>query len=300
MNETAISWTQLTWNPMSGCKAVSAECKHCYADTLAADKAGTAAFPNGFGLTLRPHKLAEPARLREPSLIFCNSMSDPGLDDAELTRGELERMRASGFASFDAYRDRIFDAVESTPRHRYQVLTKRPRRLLEWFRARGRRVPASVWVGVTVGDAHPRSTSRLSALREFRELGARVLFLSAEPLLAPLLLDLGGVDWLITGGESGRHWSNPREFDRRFLVRRGSPWHGEGAFVPREDRADWVRRLRDGADRVGCAHWFKQWGGPKPSSGGRVLDGRTHDGMPTHVPGAMPEGYVHRVHLPLA
>lgn len=273
MNETQISWTQLTWNPMSGCTLISEECKHCYAKQLSEDKRGTAAFPNGFDLTIRAHKLAEPARIKEPSLIFMNSMSDLGLDELP-----------------DAYFDRIIDAVEATPRHRYQTLTKRPETLLRRFARRGRPVPSSMWIGVTVG--HPKRVSRVDTLRKFRDLGARVLFVSAEPLLGALPLDLTGIDWIITGGESGRHASDARELEARFLVRRGG--RGERPWVPREDRVDWVRKIRDEADRAGCAHWFKQWGGPRPSSGGRLLDGKTHDGMPTHIAGAMPSGYVHR------
>src|SRR5258707_1346424 len=137
MNKTEISWTELTWNPMSGCTKISEECKHCYAEQLAEDKRGTRAFPTGFDLTLRPHKLAEPARIKKPSLIFCNSMSDPGL--AEIP---------------DDYRDRIFDAIEEAPRHRYQVLTKRPAALADYFARRGRRVPSSAWIGTTIG--HPK------------------------------------------------------------------------------------------------------------------------------------------------
>lgn len=276
MNQTEISWTELTWNPMSGCSKVSEECKHCYAEQLAEDKRGTRAFPAGFDLTLRPHKLAEPARVRKPSLIFCNSMSDPGLDLVS-----------------DEYRGRIFDAIEGSPKHRYQVLTKRPEALLEWFRRSHRRVPESVWMGVTIG--HPNRIGRLDTLRRFRELGARVLFVSAEPLLGVLPMRLDGIDWIITGGESGRHYANESELEARFLVRRGGP--GEPAWVPRAERAGWVRAVRDEAARAGCAHWFKQWGGPRPSSGGRILDGRTHDGMPTHVAGAMPDGYEHRRQL---
>lgn len=282
MNETAISWTSLTWNPMSGCTKISEECKHCYAEQLAEDKRGTRAFPNGFDLTLRPHKLAEPARVKAPSLIFTNSMSDPGL--AEVT---------------DDYRDSIFDAIEATPRHRYQVLTKRPLELLAYFERRGRRVPSSCWIGTTIG--HPKRVDRLEALRWFRDFGARVLFVSAEPLLGDLPLDLTGIDWIITGGESGRHASDAKELDARFLVRRGEK--GEARWPVREERADWVRRLRDEADRASCAHWFKQWGGPRPTSGGRLLDGRTHDGMPNHVASAMPVGYAHETpkhHLEIA
>lgn len=275
MNNTEISWTQLTWNPMSGCEKIAPECKHCYAESLSENKRGTAAFPQGFDLTLRPHKLAEPARLRAPSLIFCNSMSDPGL--AQLP---------------DDYRARIFDAIDATPRHRYQVLTKRPADLLAWFRRTGRRLSSSVWLGTTIG--HPSRVDQVRSLHGFRDVGAAVLFISAEPLLGDLVgagLRLDGVDWLITGGESGTHASSPRELDARFLVRRDS----RAGWIPREDRAGWVRALRDEADRTGCAHWFKQWGGPRPTSGGRLLDGREHNGMPAHVQGAMPAGYVHEI-----
>lgn len=274
MNETAISWTQLTWNPMSGCTKISEECKHCYAESLAENKRGTAAFPQGFDITLRPHKLSEPGRIKTPSLIFCNSMSDPGLDVLP-----------------DDYRGRIFDAIDATPRHRYQVLTKRPAELLAWFRRTGRRLSPSVWMGTTIG--HPNRIERAEALRGFRDVGARVLFVSAEPLLGDIIgagLRLDGIDWVISGGESGTHASKPAELAARFLVHRAA-----GFWAPRADRVPWVRAIRDEADRTGSAHWFKQWGGPRPSSGGRLLDGRTHDGMPIHVPSAMPEGYVHEV-----
>ena len=279
MNETAINWTELTWNPMSGCVEVSAECAHCYARQLAEDKRGTAAFPHGFDLTLRPHKLAELARLKKPSLIFCNSMSDPGLESLS-----------------DEYRGRILDAIESAPRHRYQLLTKRPDVLGAWLAKAGRRLPSSVWLGVTVGIA--KSAWRLDALRA---IPAAVHFVSAEPLLGDLgALDFSGVDWIIGGGESGRHYADEREFARRFMVRRGE--RSEKRYVPRDDRVPWAQSLRDAAKAVGAAFWWKQWGGPTPHSGGRMLDGRTWDDLPAHVASAMPEGYVHRAHvqLPLA
>jgi len=278
MNETGISWTQLTWNPMSGCTKISPECAYCYAHQLAEQRRGTLAFPNGFDLTIRPHKLAEPAKLKSPSLIFTNSMSDPGLEEVT-----------------DDYRDRILDAMEASPQHRYQVLTKRPEEVRAYLTRRGRKMPASVWMGVTVGVA--RAAWRLDELRLIE--GPVLRFVSLEPLLEPLTLDLSGLDWAITGGESGTHASQPEVLARRFLVRPGSK--GEKRWVPREDRADWVRSLRDQCDAAGTAHWFKQWGGPRPESGGRLLDGRTHDGMPSHVPGAMPAAYVHRARhqLPL-
>lgn len=292
MNKTTIGWTDYSWGFFSGCKKISEECKFCYADTFAERHRGNPAFPHGFDLTVRKHKLVEPARLLKsagPSLIFCESMSDIGLDDDELTVGELDRLYAAGFESMDRVRDAFFGAIEATPEHRYQVLTKRPARLLQYFQARGFGVPPSVWIGTTIG--HERGMSRLPYLRAFRDLGAKVLFVSAEPLLSDLVgagLRLDGVDWLIAGGESGTHFKS--FVGVRFLVRTGCH-PGEPRLVPWESAvpgAGCVRRLRDESARAGCAFFFKQWGGPTPASGGRLLDGVEHDGMPVHVPGAMP------------
>lgn len=302
MNITGVGWTDLTWNVWSGCKAISTECKHCYAETLTEQRRGLPAAPHGFELTVRPKNLGDPARaLRThgPSLIFCESMSDVGLDDDELTPAELDRLHGAGFETMDHLRDAFFDAHEGTPEHRYQVLTKRPQTLIRFFRRRGRRVPPSCWIGVTIGHASTLD-KRLLALHELRALGARVLFISAEPLLGDLVgagLRLDGIDWLIAGGESGTHASDPSQASR-FLVWRStvtvgaakpiSKWvqvEAEHAGAP----ARWVRRLRDEAARAGCAFFFKQWGGPRPDSAGRLLDGVEHDGMPVHVVDAMPQ-----------
>lgn len=308
MNKTAIAWTDHTWNLFSGCKKISEECKFCYADTLAERHRGNPAFPHGFDLTVRPHKLAEPARLLKsvgPSLIFCESMSDVGLDDDELTVGEIARLNDAGFETLDDLRDAFFDAIVTSPEHRYQVLTKRPANLLRYFTSRDpaavRKVLASCWIGSSIG--HERSLSRLPDLLAFRELGSRVLFISAEPLLSDIVgagLKLDGVDWLIAGGESGTHFTDARErFMSRFLVRHVTPGEraqlrGEGDWTqlryrPHVHALDWARSIRDEAERAGCAFFFKQWGGPRPDSAGRILDGVEHDGMPVHVSGAMPE-----------
>lgn len=300
MNETAIGWTDYTWNIFSGCKKVSPECAHCYAEHLSeqhrrggeAKGKPSAAFPHGFGLTIRPHKLGEPAALlksKGPSLIFCESMSDIGLDWLELTDAERARVNAAGYVGTDALRDAFFDAIEATPEHRYQVLTKRPEHLLRYFVQRGRMVPPSVWIGTTIG--HAKSVGRLDVLWKFRDHGARVLFISAEPLLCDLapLIDLRGIDWLIVGGESGSHAHDPQHADR-FLVRRSVRKTSSGfapAWVPREERAQWVRYLCGAAKVAGTSFFFKQHGGPKPGSAGRELDGRTWDELPT-VPGALP------------
>jgi len=269
MNETRINWTELTWNPASGCMKVSPGCKFCYADTLAENKRGTRAFPDGFDLTIRPHKLREPRRLKRPSLIFTSSMTDVFFDKIP-----------------DAYRHQIFDTIEATPQHRYQVLTKRPEAALAFSRVR--RLPRNVWIGATI--EHQDTANRADVLRE---IDASVRFISAEPLIGPLVLDLSGIAWLISGGESGAHLMKLEHLAARALVRRGDRSKGERLWMPHEDRVAWVRSLRDQCAAAGTAFWHKQWGGPRPDSAGRILDGREHDGMPTHVNGAMPKGYAH-------
>ncbi len=124
MNDTGINWTNWTWNPASGCEKISEGCKYCYAETFAEKLRGGKAFPNGFGLTLRPHKLSEPLRLRRPSLIFVNSMSDLFWEQI-----------------LDDYRDWILAVIEGTPHHEYQVLTKRPEMMLAYAERRGRPYP---------------------------------------------------------------------------------------------------------------------------------------------------------------
>lgn len=274
MNVTKINWTDHTWNPASGCSAVSKACERCYAETIAENKRGTAAFPVGFDVMMRPWKLDEPRRLKTPSLIFTNSMTD--MFHADIT---------------DAYRDQILAVMRAYPQHRYQVLTKRPGRAEKFFRTR--EVPASMWVGCTV--EHQATVWRVDVLRR---IAAPVRFLSCEPIYGPYDMDLTDIHWVIGGGESGTHLaSSQADLEDRALVRRGKP--GEARWVPREDRLPWVRGLRDATKAAGAAFWWKQHGGPRPESGGRILDGRTWDEMPTHIPGAMPDGdYVHRAPKP--
>lgn len=253
MNETAIPWTGRTWNPASGCVEISPGCKFCYAKTLAERYLGTSAFPNGFDLTIRPHKLREPHALKEPSLIFVNSMSDLFWE-----------------AIPDSYRDQVLDVIEATPRHQYQVLTKRPENMLRY--SRRRRLPSNFWAGTSI-------ESCLYAARAdiLRQVQAEVRFISAEPLLSPLVpaLKLDGLHWVITGGESGLHLK-----DAALRGRRGLAELVDGRWVPRADRAHWITDLRDACVAAGVKFFHKQWGGLRPTSAGRLVDGRTWDELP--------------------
>jgi protein gp37 len=146
------------------------------------------------------------------------------------------------------YIQRVFDVMGQAEQHTFQILTKRHERLvalapqLTWH--------PNVWMGVTIENR--RFVERADYLRQ---VDATVRFISAEPLLGPMEgLDLHGVDWLIAGGESGhRH---------------------------RPVREEWLLELRDRCNSAGVAFFFKQWGGTRPKSGGRLLAGRTWDEMP--------------------
>lgn len=194
---TTIEWTNRTWNPVTGCQRVSPGCDRCYAETIAHRFAGTAAFPNGFAVTLHPERLDAPRRWRTGALVFVNSMSD--LFHADVP---------------DTFILTVFQTMADTPRHTYQVLTKRHARMRAFTRrltfraptpaerAAGHRLMAelapealppgtafplpNVWLGVSVED-QSRAELRIPALLETR---AAVRFISAEPLLGPL--DLSG------------------------------------------------------------------------------------------------------------
>jgi protein gp37 len=185
VQQSAIQWTEATWNPVTGCHQVSPGCAHCYAKTFAERWRGIPGhhYEQGFDLRLWPERLEQPLRWRRPRIIFVNSMSD---------------LFHEGIP-FD-YVQQVFEVMVAAPQHTFQILTKRHERLsqlapdLPW--------PTNVWMGVSIENR--RFVRRADHLRE---VPAAVRFISAEPLLDPLEgLDLKGIDWLIAGGESGhRH-----------------------------------------------------------------------------------------------
>ncbi len=184
--QTAIEWTDATWNPVSGCTKVGRGCDHCYAERLAERFRGTPGHPfeHGFDLTLRPHKLSEPLAWRRPRRIFVNSMSD-------LFHKDIPR----------EFLDRVFDTMEQARWHNFQVLTKRSSLMRSYVNRRyvSGSAPAHIWLGVSIEDR--RSIGRLGHLAQIR---AGVRFVSFEPLLEDLgQLDLENIHWAIVGGESG-------------------------------------------------------------------------------------------------
>jgi protein gp37 len=239
-SDSAIEWTDATWNPVTGCTKVSPGCKFCYAERLT-KRFGRGDFSD---VTVHPDRLELPLRWRAPRMIFVNSMSD------------LFHERVP----FE-FIDEVFAVMAHADHHAYQVLTKRPERLVAWHRehGRGRPVPPHVWLGVSV-----ESAAYAWRIDRLRQVDVPVRFISAEPLLGPLpALDLTGIAWLITGGESGGTTA-------RALVERGA----DGRWQPKADALPWVRDLRDQCAHAGVAFFHKQWGGPRPTSGGRLLDGR--------------------------
>lgn len=180
--KSSIEWTEMTWNPVTGCTKISQGCKHCYAERMARrlEAMGAARYRNGFEVTLHPDALDIPRRWRQPRVVFVNSMSDLFHEDVPVT-----------------FVQRVFKIMQDCSHHTFQVLTKRGHRLralapdLPW--------PSNVWMGVSVEDKRV-----LHRIADLKCTGAAVKFLSLEPLIGPLEnLPLTNIDWVIVGGESG-------------------------------------------------------------------------------------------------
>lgn len=180
--KTKIEWTEVTWNPVTGCTKISPGCKHCYAERMAIrlKAMSNPRYARGFEVVFHEDLLKAPRQWRSPRRVFVNSMSDVFHE-----------------AVPESFIRRLFQTMADCQRHTFQLLTKRSERLkalapaLPW--------PRNVWMGVSVesGDYFHRIEDLIS-------IPAAVRFLSCEPLLGPLdALPLDGIDWVIVGGESG-------------------------------------------------------------------------------------------------
>jgi protein gp37 len=231
---SSIEWTEATWNPVTGCTKISPGCKHCYAERMAKrlQAMGQPRYRDGFKVTLQPDVVDLPSRWKKPRVIFVNSMSDLFHVDVP-----------------DEFIRRCFAVMNRNLRHTFQVLTKRPERVVElsdsltWTE--------NIWIGTSVESAdYSWRSQAIAAVKR-----AAIRFLSVEPLLGPIpRLPLTNIDWVIVGGESG-----------------------PGA---RAMHADWVRQIRDRCTAREVPFFFKQWGGVHKSRTGRTLDGHTWNDMP--------------------
>ena len=255
MAETQIEWTDATWNPVAGCTIMSAGCTHCYAMEMArrleamgvekysglTRKSGKRAIWNG---VVREDRAALdiPHRWRKPRKIFVNSMSD------------LFHEKVS-----DAFILEIWRVMRETPRHNYQILTKRPDRMAEFVSQRVSDVLPNVWLGTSVENADVATR-----IADLRAVPARIRFISFEPLIGPVgEIDLNGIHWAIVGGESGR--------------------------FARPIREEWIDQIHEQCEASGTAFFFKQWGAwgkdnqrRSKKGNGREYRGRIWDEMPVH------------------
>jgi protein gp37 len=253
---TGIEWTDATWNPVTGCTKVSAGCDHCYAHVLASRRLRDVylrvapvrdtpeAHLDPFAVRLWRDRLNTPLTWAEPKMVFVNSMSDLFHHDVP-----------------QDFICAIFDVMLEADRHVFQVLTKRPARAARFWEKHAARfglaaVPPHIWIGTSVENQDVDYR-----VRQLATVPAEVRFLSCEPLLGPLVLDLSSIHWVIVGGESG------------------------AGFRPMEP--EWARSIRDQCLIAGVPFFFKQWGGHTPKAGGNRLDRRVWRQYPEHHPAAV-------------
>jgi protein gp37 len=182
LNKTKIEWTDFTWNPITGCWGPGGSrekpnwCPYCYAKKIATRFEGTIAFPRGFEPTFHPDRLVEPYKLKKPSRIFTCSMSDL-------------------FGSWlpDHWIGEVLFTVANNPKHAFMVFTKCPKNLFKWDKF----FPANLWVGVSVNEQ--KDIERIFYLRM---IDPKIRFISFEPLLGPIDINLDRIDWIIIGAQT--------------------------------------------------------------------------------------------------
>lgn len=251
---SSIEWTEVTWNPTTGCNKVSEGCKNCYAERWAfmQHKRGINQYSEGFKFRLAENRLRDPLSWKHPRVVFVNSMSDLFHEQMPLE-----------------YLQAVFEIMNLSPQHTYQILTKRIEAVIElmhhvtWS--------SNIWLGVSVENNKVKD--RIDLLKK---TSAYVKFISFEPLLERIHnIDLSGINWVIVGGESG---GGARAIEKL-----------------------WVEDLRDECSTRDIPFFFKQWGSKlfNPdqydptidrthelhSKGGCLIDGKLFRQVPQHVYG---------------
>jgi protein gp37 len=244
MSETQIEWTDATWNPVAGCAVLSEGCTNCYAmnmakrlEAMGVDKYKGLTRKSGKrtiwkGIVHEDHKsLQIPYKWRKPRKIFVNSMSDLFHDDVS-----LDFIRA------------VWKVMKETPQHNYQILTKRPERMLEVLTQYIKEVLPNVWLGTSIEN------EKVSERVEFlRDVPAAIRFISFEPLIGAVgEIDLSYIHWAIVGGESGAR-ARPIE-------------------------ETWIDQIHEQCDMYDTAFFFKQWGtwGSDNKKRSKKANGRTY------------------------
>lgn len=249
MAQSNIEWTELTWNPVTGCNKISPGCKNCYAEVMTRrlKSMGVEKYSEGFKIRTHPDTLSIPFTWKKSKVVFVNSMSD--LFHPEVP---LEYIKA------------VFAVMNQTPQHIYQVLTKRSERLLEV--AAELKWTDNIWMGVSVeNETYSYRISELS------NTPAKIKFLSIEPLIdAVTTLDLKKIDWVIVGGESG-HKARPLKKEWVDYIK----LRCEKAKVPFFFKQWGNPKFNDNPDdpTIDAKH-------PKHAKGGCQLDGKIYRQMP--------------------
>ncbi len=252
MATSDIEWTELTWNPIAGCEIVSPGCTNCYAMRMAArlQAMGMAKYAGTTRKSGKRHvwtgkvntdrnALSAPLAWKRPQRIFVNSMSDLFQEKADVK-----------------FIRQVWSVMQRAHWHSFQILTKRPERMLDILSRAEFPTLANVWLGTSV-----ENEAYLDRIEVLRRVPARVRFISFEPLLGPIVdPDLTDIHWVIAGGELG-----PR-------ARPMETW--------------WVEELRDSCQRQSVAFFFKQWGGKRKKQTGRLLGDRTWDDYPPNAASA--------------
>lgn len=238
---TKIEWTDRTWNPVTGCTKISSGCLHCYAEVMARRLKAMKnnKYSNGFTIAEHEEDLNEPKHWKGSYNVFVCSMGDLFHEDVS-----------------DVFIDKVMQTIKETPNNRYQLLTKRAERMVEYFSSH--EIPQNAWLGVTV-----ESIATKFRIDVIRNLNATIKFLSCEPLLEDLgTLNLEGINWIIVGGESG--------------------------LQARPMKEEWVLSIKRQANSAKVPFFFKQWGtwgqdGIKRNKkvNGKLLEGKIIQEMPS-------------------
>lgn len=229
-NYTKIEWTDSTWNPWQGCRKISAGCKNCYMYR------GKHRFGKDPKVVIKSKTtFSDPLKWKKSRNIFTCSWSDFFIEDA------------------DAWRQEAWNIIEQSPQHVFQILTKRPERIMENLPKNWGNGWDNVWLGVSI-----ESQEYIYRKKELLAIPSRLHFLSLEPLLGEINLgNLNDIEWIICGGESGPNF-RPLKFE-------------------------WIRKIRDIAKENKIPFFFKQIGGNRKIDnawGGRIIDGQLWDQIP--------------------